>query len=175
MKTRIKSIVKTIVKLLMATSLVMVISCSKDSATDLTQENLTATNAKGGKQVTRPVKNNYVGIDRPDGSGSDFTGNMSHVGKMTGSTYTTAFIDNLDGTYTLTSDDVINAANGDQIFTSSEVIIVPSSATDGSYYGGFDITGGTGRFDGATGRMEVANGSYSSGRATHNAVGTITY
>ena len=163
----------SILRLALLTTILMVVSCSTESISDYETTDLTATAAKA--KMPRPVKNTYVGVDRPDGSGSDFTGNMSHVGKFTGQTFTTSFEFNPDGTATLTSSDIIVAANGDKIYTSSSVIIVFTSATGGTYTGGFDIVGGTGRFEGATGRQEINNGEFMDGIARHTAEGTITY
>lgn len=168
---------KTIIQLALSICLIFAMSCTAESVDDPAVDELTATNVRAGKKITKPVKNSYTGVDRADGTGQDFTGTMSHVGKFTGSTFITSFVFNPDGTATLTSDDVIVAANGDEIYTSSEVILVfgNPAGTEGTYSGGFDITGGTGRFDGATGRMTMDNGVFKDGVATHNAVGEITY
>jgi hypothetical protein len=110
---------------------------------------------------------------------------MSHVGKYTGQTFTTSFEFNADFTGGIqTSDDIVVAANGDEIWTKSETVITFSPETGpggdqtfsaGTYAGGFDIVGGTGRFEGATGRMDLDNGVFGGGIATHNAEGTIIY
>lgn len=174
MKTKCKNGIMSILRLALLTTILMAVSCSTESISDYETTDLTATAAKA--KMPRPIKNTYVGVDRPDGSGSDYTGNMSHVGKYTGQTFTTSFEFNPDGTATLTSSDITVAANGDEIHTSSKVIIVFNETfTGGTYTGGFDIVGGTGRFEGATGRQEIINGEFMDGIARHTAEGTITY
>jgi len=185
MKTKRNNGMKAILKLAMLTTLILsVVSCSTDSISEDETTNLTSTAAKAKKP--RPIKNTYVGIDRlEDGVlvGADFSGNMSHAGKITGQTITTSFTFISASEAIQTSDDIIVTANGDEIYTASEVLIrfSPETISDGTYSagtytGGFDIVGGTGRFDGATGRMDIVNyGVFGSGVAEHNAVGTITY
>ncbi len=182
MKTKRKNHLKSILRLTMLATILMVVSCSTESISDIETTNLTATAAKAKKP--RPIKNTYVGVDRPDGSGADFTGNMSHAGKITGQTVTTSFEFNDDFTGgTQTSEDTIVAANGDQIYTSSMVTITfsqesidDSSFSSGTYVGGFDIVGGTGRFTDATGRADIVGfGVFGAGMAQHKAEGEITY
>lgn len=177
MRTKCKKGMMSIFRLALLTTILMALSCSPESVSEYETTDLTATTAKAKKP--KPIKNNYVGVDRADGSGSDFSGNMSHVGKYTGQTFTTSFLPNENGTFTLTSDDTIVAANGDEIYTKSEVVVTfsPDDPTfsSGTYAGGFDIVGGTGRFEGATGRMDLDNGVFSGGIAKHNAEGIITY
>ena len=177
MRTICKNGMMSILRLALLTTILMAVSCSTESVSEYETTDLTATAAKAKKP--RPIKNNYVGVDRADGSGSDFSGNMSHVGKYTGQTITTFFEFNADGTGTQRSEDTIVAANGDEIYTESEVIITfspddPTFST-GTYEGGFDIVGGSGRFKGAKGRMDLDNGVFGGGIATHNAEGTIIY
>lgn len=169
---------------MLTTFILSVVSCSTEAINTDETTNLTVTAAKAKKP--RPIKNTYVGIDRfEDGVlvGADFSGNMSHAGKITGQTTTTSFEFISASQAIQTSVDVIVAANGDEIYTSSGVLVTfsPETILDGSYSagtytGGFDIVGGTGRFDGAVGRMDiVGNGEFSSGVAQHNAAGSITY
>ena len=180
MKTTFKNGMMSILRLALLTTILMAVSCSTEAISDYETTDLTAITAKAKKP--RPIKNNYVGVDRyEDGIlvGADFSGNMSHVGKYTGQTLTTSFVFNADGTGIQTSDDTIVAANGDLIYTKSVTVISfspddPTFST-GTYAGGFDIVGGTGRFEGATGRMDLDNGVFGGGIATHNASGTITY
>ncbi len=173
---------KTCFKLLFLSSLMFFISCSTESVGEDLTTDLTATAAKAKKP--RPIKNTYVGIDRPDGSGADFTGNMSHAGKITGHTTTTNFVFNDEFTGgTQTSDDVIVTANGDEIWTSSTVTITFSQESiddgtfsSGTYTGGFEFVGGTGRFVGADGSSEIVDfGVFGNGMAQHKAAGSITY
>jgi hypothetical protein len=165
------------------------ISCSTESVSEDLTTNLTATAAKAKKP--RPIKNTYVGIDRYEAGvlvGANFSGNMSHAGNITGMTTTTNFYFISDSEAVQTSDDVIIAANGDKIYTFSEVTITfapetldPSLGGDGSYSagtytGGFDIDGGTGRFAEAKGREDIVDfGVFSNGMAQHKAAGWISY
>ena len=183
MRTICKNGMMSILRLALLTTILMAVSCSTESISDYETTDLTAATAKAKKP--RPIKNNYVGVDRADGLGSDFSGNMSHVGKYTGQTFTTSFEFNEDFTGGVqTSDDTVVAANGDEIRTKSVTVITFSPETGpggdqtfsaGTYAGGFDIVGGTGRFEGARGRMDLDNGVFGGGIATHNAEGTITY
>lgn len=167
----------SILRLALLTTVLMAVSCSTESISDYETTDLTATAAKA--KMSRPIKNTYVGVDRTDGSGTDFTGNMSHAGKITGQTFTLPFEINDDFTGgVLKSNDIVVTANGDEIHTYSEAVITfaPGSFTEGIYEGGFDIVGGTGRFEGATGRMEIdGQGVFSGGISKHTATGTITY
>ncbi len=185
MKTSIKSIAKTIIKLMMATTLVMAVSCSKDSVSDLTQENLTATNAKGGKQVTRPVSISLEALGNFNGMQADFTGKMTHAGKISGTSFYESFVDHGDGTATYTSDeDIVYAANGDEIHSKSVFYYSFFSGTEATYTGTSTFTGGTGRFEGATGSMEI-DGTFTVtgvdtfgaglGISKHTGHGSITY
>lgn len=174
----------SVLRLAMLTAILMAVSCSTESLSEVETTNLTATAAKAKKP--RPIKNTYVGIDRyEDGKlvGANFTGILSHAGKITGQTTTTDFYFFSESQAIQTSEDVIVAANGDEIYTSSMVTITFSPETivagtysAGTYTGGFDIVGGTGRFDGASGRMEIVDyGTFNSGTAEHKAAGTISY
>ncbi len=184
MKTKRTFGMKAILKLaLLSTFMLAVISCSTESISIEEPTDLTSTAAKAKKP--RPIKNTFVGVDRfEDGDlvGNSFSGNISHGGKYTGEGTTTNFYFTSASEAVQTSEDFMVVANGDKIYTSSEVFIVfsPESILDGTYSsgtytGGFDIVGGTGRFDGAVGRMDMDNGEFNSGVATHNAAGTITY
>ncbi|MBT8182151.1 MAG: hypothetical protein KJO53_11245, partial [Eudoraea sp.] len=73
-----------------------------------------------------------------------------------------------------TSDEIVTAEGGDLLYTSSVVLITPASATAGTYTLSFIVTGGTGRFENATGSFKVKNGRYDETGAYHNAIGKIT-
>jgi len=184
MKTKRKLGMKAILKLaVLSTFILAVVSCSTESISEDGLTNLTSTAAKAKK--LRPIKNTFIGVDRfEDGLlvGNSFSGNLSHGGKYTGEGTTTDFYFTSASEATQTSEDFMLVANGDKIYTSSKVFITfsPESILDGTYSsgtytGGFDIVGGTGRFDGALGRMDMDNGVFISGVAKHNAKGTITY
>ena len=184
MKTKRTFGLKAILKFaLLSTFMLAVVSCSTESINLEESTDLTSTPAKAKKP--RPIKNSFVGVDRFEDEelvGNTFSGNISHGGKYTGEGTTTAFYFTSESEAVQTSVDFMRVANGDLIYTDSEVFIVfsPESILDGSYSsgtysGGFDIVGGTGRFEGAVGRMEMNNGVFDSEGARHNAKGTITY
>lgn len=164
MKTTIKSLMGTIFTIMMATSLLLAISCSKDSATDLAQENLTATNAKGGKAVTRPISITLSGADDQDGVGGTITGKMAHLGKIYGTVAPGDFVDNGNGTFSFDTiaglNDVIFAANGDELYSTGSFTFVFISQTEATYSGTITFNGGTGRFADASGSMEINDGFY---------------
>ena len=166
---------KTIVKLLVIPVLLIAVSCSVETVTD-SAEDLNPVTLKGKRKGNcdvwkeRPSRNTYVG-----GENNTFSGIWGYpVGEFTGSSVITSFVDNMDGTLSQTSDDVNITEGGDELWTSSVVLIVPSSATEGTYTANFIITGGTGRFENATGSFRVKNGVYDETGAFHNAIGKIT-
>ncbi len=132
------------------------------------------------KQVERDISNSIVATDTPP-SGSTFVGKMTHLGEIHGVVTPTGFLDNGDGTFNFSSNDVLIAANGDELYTETKIVLTFSSALEATYVGGFTITGGTGRFVGATGYLTIPDGVYiingvtGIGTSTHNAVGKITY
>lgn len=176
---------KTILKLLLIPTLFLAVSCSKDSVTDVTQENLTATNAKGGTQVERPLSISLEALGNDNGEYADFQGKMSHGGKMSGKTFYLSFVFTGPNTATYTSaQDIIYVANGDEIHSKTVLYYIFSSDTESTYAGTTTITGGTGRFAGATGSIEI-EGTYvitgvdmfgnPLGVSIHTGQGTITY
>ena len=184
MKTKRKYAKKAFLKLAVsATFILAVVSCSTESVSEDESTNLTSTAVKAKKP--RPIKNTYVGMDRFENGvlvGNSFSGNLSHGGKYTGEGTTTGFYFTSASEAIQTSEDFMMVANGDIIYTATKVFITfsPEAILDGTYSsgtytGGFDIVGGTGRFEGAVGRMDMDNGVFMSGGSTHNAVGTITY
>ena len=162
-----------------------VLSCDKESVTDPIQENLTATAVKGGKKVTRPISINLEALGNFNGTQADFWGKMTHAGKISGQSFYASFVFTGPGTATFTSDeDIVYAANGDEVHSYSVFDYSFFSATEATYTGITTFTGGTGRFEGATGSMEI-NGSYTItgedifggglGISKHTGQGTITY
>jgi hypothetical protein len=96
-------------------------------------------------------------------------GTSSHLGKLTTSgvvtlTWTTGGV-KVTGTATTV------AANGDKLYNTLEGWSVGEGALDGS----FVITGGTGRFEGATGSGSVTSSVDDDGVQTAVYVGTISY
>lgn len=161
---------------------ILFVSCDSTSIDEsgLDTASLSA-NAKSikAKPVEKDISNSITGTDTP--TGSTFVGTMTHLGEIHGVVLTTGFVPNSDGTFTFTSDDIIYAPNGDEIYTQTNVVFTFSSELEATYVGGFTITGGTGRFVGATGYLSVPNGVYiingdtGIGTSRHNAVGKITY
>jgi hypothetical protein len=193
MKTKRNKSMKSILKLiLLTTCIVLVVSCSTESISDLSEGDLTSVELKSGKKVERPISIVLEGIDDLDGIGGTFTGRMTHLGKIHGTVGAGTFLPNGDGTFTFTSteDDVVIAANGDQLFSRSSLIFVPVSATSFTYTGTISFVGGTGRFAGVPeengGSMQIDNGVYTiigpneipggfQGTTSHNGAGTIIY
>jgi len=183
MKTKKRNVLTAIFRLAMVSILLIAFSCSKEPLDDQATEDLEAVSLKSEnngekcykRAITRFSINKYVGINLENGN-TEFSGFWSRpIGKYTGSGTTTSFTVNEDGTFTQTSDDVVIAANGDEMYTSSTVLIIPTSETEGNYTAEFDVTGGTGKFDGATGHFRIRNGKYDAAGSTHNAIGRITY
>ena len=166
---------KTFVKMLVLSVLLIALSCSVESVADSAEE-LNAVTLKGKRKGNcdvfkeRPSRNTYVG-----GANNTFSGTWGYpVGDFTGSSIITSFVDNGDGTLSQTSDEIVIAEGNDELYTSSVVLITPASATEGTYTLNFVVTGGTGRFLNATGSFRVKNGRYDETGAFHNAIGKIT-
>lgn len=100
--------------------------------------------AEAGKQV--PYKDNIVATFDPTGLGDgilefEVTGTATHLGRFTGA----GFVDLTTGT----GQNLLTAANGDQLFIDIVEAVVDESAGTISVRTVF--TGGTGRFQNATG------------------------
>jgi len=169
--------------LLFASFIFMLFVSCDSSSIDESEPAATSLSAKSkslkSKKVERDISNSVVATDTP--TGSTFVGKMTHLGEIHGVVTATALVDNGDGTVNFASNDVLVAANGDELYTQTNVVLTFSSALEATYVGGFTITGGTGRFVGATGYLSIHNGVYiingdtGIGVSTHNAVGKITY
>ena len=168
---------KTIIKLLCIPLLFIGMSCSVEPLAD-SNEDLNSVALKGKRKGNcdvfkeRPSRNTYVG-----GEASTFSGTWGYpVGEYTGYSFNIVLTFNDDGTATQTSDDIVIAEGEDELWTSSIAQILPSSETTGTYTSDFVVTGGTGRFDGATGSFRIKNGVYDlvTGSSSHNAIGKIT-
>ena len=172
---------KTIFKVAMLIAIMVSFSCEHESPVDLNSEDLQVQtdNSKKGKKVTKSFSNDLEGDDSPSAGecgGQTFYGTMTHLGKITGFGVTICPEDG-DDPLTFISNDIIFAANGDEVYTTSTTYFVILSDTEGTYTGGFDITGGTGRFEEATGYGTFENAVYdlTTGHFSHNAIGEITY
>ena len=120
--------------------------------------------ARKGKDVTRPVRITLEGIDDADGPGGTFTGIMTHLGKITGVAGLGEVYDvqgNVFKFRTLPGEkDIIYAANGDEVWAATEdMIITFNSETTAVYTQLINFIGGTGRFEGASGFLEIENGT----------------
>ncbi|WP_162431070.1 hypothetical protein [Christiangramia aestuarii] len=165
----------------------MMVSCSPESTADPAQKNLTTFDLTGGKDVTRPISIVLEGMDNRDGSGGTTSGEMTHLGKFHGTVAPGSFEDAGNGSFIFTSlsDDTTVAANGDVLFSRSLLVFVFISQTQATYSGTITFVGGTGRFEGATGSMQIDNGVYNiigiddlggpMGEYSHKGAGTITY
>jgi hypothetical protein len=84
-----------------------------------------------------------------------------------------------EGGFVATEQETYTAANGDQVFSSSHDVGCPTSQTTFHIAGSWTITGGTGRFDHASGTGTVSvNGvmtSSTSGTFSLSITGTIAY
>jgi hypothetical protein len=154
-------------------------SSSSDESEVATASLSTTLKSSNSKQVEKDISNSFVGTDTP--TGSIGYGTATHLGEFRGVQTATLFQNNGDGTFNYASNDIITAANGDELYTQSSVVLTFTSALEATYVGGFTIIGGTGRFVGATGYLSIANGVYiingdtGIGTSRHNAVGKITY
>lgn len=119
--------------------------------------------ARKGNDVTRPVRITLEGIDNADGPGSTGTGIMTHLGKVTTVNAPSEIYEIIDNVLKVRSiagtKDIIYAANGDEVWATSEITFTLTSETTGVYTGLITFIGGTGRFEGASGFMEIENGA----------------
>ncbi len=137
------------------------LSCSQESDAYDSNE-LTGIEAKMGKDVTRPVRITLEGIDNADGPGGTITGKMTHLGKITGingpSEIYEVFEGGLKSRTIAGGKDIIYAANGDEVWATNDLTIIFTSETTAVYTGLITFKGGTGRFEGSSGFMEIENG-----------------
>lgn len=163
MKTKQIKSLKAILKLAFLTTLIFsMVSCSTENVSDLQDEKLTAIAAKGKK--ARPISNSIV-TKQPFGEQATFKGKMTHLGKISGTVGTGVITIDFEtgiGIFTTAPDvDYIFAANGDELWTQSTLTFVfDETFTSASYSGGFEIIGGSGRFEGASGNLDINDGVY---------------
>ena len=190
---------------MMAMGIMLLAACKKDSSTDAFLMDDIESKANGGKQVTRPMKIDiFSSVDlNPDipsvpclgdanplsTSGFFLNGNATHLGKINAekSRGQDIFCEFTAGTRLTLATKVagqIVAANGDIIYyTGSDVLDLTEIFTAVSPYGTIEgvwkITGGTGRFVGATGSFPIKGivdvSKPSGGYFTATGEGTITY
>lgn len=175
--------------LFVAMSVLVFASCQKEGISDNQAEALSASNKVTAKKA-RPLSGDLSNAPVPGYpaascsdiftiSGRNFLyGNVSHLGLLKSGSFGTVQACNffIDGQ--ITYKEVWVAANGDELYMDSYIIISPDPvvANTGTWTGEGTITGGTGRFDGATGNWKYANTKYfADGTSTWKISGEITY
>jgi hypothetical protein len=110
------------------------------------------------------------------------TGQLEHLGRTmlaASSTNTGPTSASCKGGFTASEQDTFTAANGDKVSSSTHDVICPASQTTFHLTGSWTITGGTGRFDHASGTGSVdgtaAITSMTGGTFSFTVTGTITY
>jgi hypothetical protein len=177
-------------------AVLLFVGCQKESITeDKAQFDALAASSKAGNQKARPLSGDLTNAPNPNAapiscsgifplSGQNFLyGNVSHLGKLQSGSVGNALVCNLTGfdplTATITYTEVWVAANGDQVFSNSTISIVGDTDNGGAtgiFTGSAIITGGTGRFTGASGAWDFVNGKYfADGTSAWGIRGTITY
>lgn len=122
----------------------------------------TALSQGKGNQVVRPMKGTFyeqtVDASNPSAIKSIFTGNVTHMGNITGESI-------LDMSKAIRTGNVITnltnykikiAANGDEIYSVAYPTLVLTSPGSGTLSAIAYTTGGTGRFEGCSGQVEVS-------------------
>ena len=195
---------KTIFKLLLVPTMLIAFSCSTESTTDVTQENLTATAAKGKKHSV-PISarlTNFPDFEietitcypelEPDFPNvtlntNIISGNMTHLGKLRPGSFGRPQAESCnlqeDGSLQVIYKVNYIGANGDEIRTTEYVTIIcddPDCFT-GTFEGteGYDlaivIDGGSGMFEGATGHMDFIGATFGPDGSSWELKGEINY
>lgn len=172
-----------------AMAILLLAACTKDSSTDsFLLEDIEA-KQNGGNRVTRPISNSLQSDPDPSlpplacagggyaAGGALFYGTITHLGKVTGNVVNQSCEFLTDGRLKITSKDRIIAANGDFLYTEGTIYVTVVSAETATITGGSTITGGTGRFVGATGYFIYENMVVDlvTGHESHTSYGEITY
>lgn len=112
-------------------------------------------------------------------SGRNFIyGNVSHLGVLQSGSFGTVQACNFFVDGTVTYKEVWVAANGDELYMDSYILVSPDPVVPntGTWTGAGTITGGTGRFAGASGNWTFANTNYyADGTSTWSIAGEIVY
>lgn len=174
--------------MIMAIAILLLAACQKEATLEngiLTDPQFTLNSAKqtAKVRVTRPITNALESDPDPNTTsvygGALFYGTISHLGQVHGKTFNTSFTPVSASVFSITSDDIVYAANGDELWTKGSIVV--TFPTDGSVIatitGGSTIIGGTGRFVGATGYFIYENMVYNivTGHESHTSYGEITY
>lgn len=112
-------------------------------------------------------------------SGQNFIyGNVSHLGRLKSGSLGTVKACNFFVDGQITYDEVWVAANGDELYMDSYIVIAPDPVIPGvgTWTGEGIIRGGTGRFDGASGKWRFVDSKYfADGTSTWGITGEINY
>jgi hypothetical protein len=174
--------------MIMAIAFLMLAGCKKE----LTSENgiqsdaqsiMNSANQSARVRVTRPISTDLQSDPDPNPTsvygGALFYGTSTHLGKVHGKTVNTSFTPISAGVFSITSEDITYASNGDELWTEGSIVIhfPTDGSTTATITGGSTIVGGTGRFAGATGNFIYENMVYNivTGHESHTAHGEITY
>ena len=108
------------------------------------------------------------------------TGHLEHLGKTTLAAISTATGPaSCHGGFVVTEKDIFTAANGDKLFGTANEMACPTSQTSFQLNGPWTITGGTGRFEHASGsgsvHIDAVVTSMTGGTFTATTTGTVTY
>lgn len=104
------------------------------------------------------------------------TGTASHMGSITLVEPNNVVTPNPDGSLNITGPATITAANGDEVYATHAGLIQFLGNGMARVNGKFTISGGTGRFDGATGSFDVKGlGNLALGTTDLTLQGTICY
>ena len=172
--------------MIMAAAILMLSACKKElMSEDMTQalsNKNSALNSKV-KRVTRPISNVLQSDPDPNPTsvygGALFYGTMTHLGTVHGTVVNKSFSPISEGKFSITSEDITYAANGDELWTKGDIVLTypTDGSTTATITGGSIIAGGTGRFAGATGYFIYENMVYDivTGHESHTAHGEITY
>ena len=187
--------------LFISLAILLFAGCQKESITEnKTQLDALSESSKANNKQARPISGDLNNAPDPGAapvfcsgiipiSGQNFIyGNVSHMGKLKSGSLgialncdITNFPSVLDPSLraTITFNEIWVAANGDKLFSNSTINIVGDPATQNTtltWTGSNIVTGGTGRFEGATGSWEQLNGKFfADGTATWSISGNITY
>jgi hypothetical protein len=139
-----------------------------------------------GKPAGRPVTGTRTATTTLDlitgAATTTSSGDLAHVGAYTGQS-TEQFIPGAPPTFSFVGTVTLTAANGDKLFATFTGSGAFTSATTQTSTNTFTITGGTGRFDGASGTLteaisgtiESVSGTTQTSDETSTISGTITY
>lgn len=173
--------------------LIVVSACSTENLTET--DTLTDTLNERSNQATRPMKGKITNApaegfdplicDTPIGpipiTTNDLFGNLTHIGKLQAGSYgiplTCEVYDISTFTLRLTYILIYVAPNGDELYGESDILVTPDPQNfdNGSFTGGVVVTGGTGRFENASGSWDYDNGFYIGPNSSWEIDGEITY